>query len=114
MAAAPRMRVHVPILRVTANPFHVLCLSVEASHAEVEQRVVSLLHDLERGAPEAGTYASPLGPRERTKSLVQWAGKQLSDPDRRLQHEIWYLGAVEGPPAEPRPQAWRAFGWRAP
>lgn len=116
MAVAPRHRVSVPILRVTANPFHVLCLRPDASHDEVEHRAESLVCELDRGMSGADTYATPLGRRPRTRALVQWACKQLRDPDRRLQHEIWYLdacGKLDDRPTSSAEGAWRAFGGRA-
>jgi hypothetical protein len=100
---------------VTANPFHVLCLSTDASHDEVERRAESVLREIDAGIAGAHTYVTPLGKRLRTRALVLWACKQLRDPDRRLQHEIWYVEPVDRSPApdRPHPEAWRAFAWRA-
>jgi hypothetical protein len=116
MADGPRHRVGVPILRVTANPFHVLCLSVDASADDVERRAEAVLREIDAGTPGAETYVTPLGRRTRTRELVRWACKQLRDPDRRLHHEVWFLEPVDRPFPHrgTRPEAWRAFGWRAP
>ena len=116
MAVGPLHRLSVPIERVTANPFHVLCLSTDASDDEVERRAETLLQEIDAGRPGAETYMTPLGRRQRTRTLVLWACKQLRDPDRRLQHEVWYLEPVDRPPEpqRPHPEAWRAFAWRVP
>lgn len=116
MAVGPRDRLYVPMERVTANPFHVLCLSIDATHEEVERRAAELVRDIDAGRRGADTYVTPLGRRQRTRTLVLWACKQLRDPDRRLQHEVWYLEPVDRSLLAPRPQpaAWRAFGWRRP
>jgi hypothetical protein len=108
--------------RLADNPFFVLGLTVEASRIEVEREAQKLLGMLELGFAEAATYATPLGPRERTAELVRAAVAALRDPYRRLVAELWARHAppsrAEAAPAESSaaPTAShglrRALGWR--
>jgi len=108
--------------RLADNPFFVLGVTVEASRIEVEREAQKLLGMLELGFADVRTYATPLGPRERTAELVRAAVAALRDPYRRLVAELW---ARHAPPsrAEAAPAAApaaspargglrRALGWR--
>ncbi|HET7505627.1 MAG TPA: hypothetical protein VFK02_31625 [Kofleriaceae bacterium] len=106
--------------KLAENPFFVLDVPVEASRIEVERTAQKLLGMLELGFAEARTYATPLGPRERTPELVRAAVAALRDPYRRLVAELWARHApppsIEPPacePASPAPSGLRrALGWR--
>ena len=76
-------------MKLVENPFFVLGLSAEASRIEVEREAQKLLGMLELGFAEARTYATPLGPRERTAEMVRAAVAALRDPYRRLVAELW-------------------------
>jgi hypothetical protein len=101
------------------NPFYVLGLPVSASRIEVEREAQKLLGMLELAFTEARTYATPLGPRERTPEMVRAAVAALRDPYRRLVAELW---ARHAPPAGPAPVPEapapsseglrRALGWK--
>jgi len=108
--------------RLADNPFFVLGITVDASRIEVEREAQKLLGMLELGFAEAQTYATPLGPRERTAELVRAAVAALRDPYRRLVAELWARHApparAAAAPAEPSPSLSRhgglrrALGWR--
>jgi hypothetical protein len=101
------------------NPFYVLGLAVSASRIEVEREAQKLLGMLELAFTEARTYATPLGPRERTPEMVRAAVAALRDPYRRLVAELW---ARHAPPPGPAPVREapeppcdglrRALGWK--
>ncbi|HEU4734539.1 MAG TPA: hypothetical protein VFT22_41900 [Kofleriaceae bacterium] len=106
--------------KLDENPFFVLGVSAEASRIEIEREAQKLLGMLELGFAEARTYATPLGPRERTAEMVRAAVAALRDPSRRLVAELW---ARHAPPAPAEPPAReapgpaasglrRALGWR--
>lgn len=106
--------------RVDENPFFVLGLACEASRIEIEREAQKLLGMLELGFEAAKTYATPLGPRERTPEAVRAAVSALRDPYQRLLAELW---ARHAPPmseakpesSTPEPQhsgLRRALGWR--
>jgi len=107
-------------MNIAENPFFVLGLTAEASRIEVEREAQKLLGMLELGFAEVRTYATPLGPRERTAEMVRAAVAALRDPYRRLVAELW---ARHAPPLQtdaPEPEAAapvseglrRALGWR--
>lgn len=107
-------------MNIADNPFFVLGLAAEASRIEVEREAQKLLGMLELGFAQARTYATPLGPRERTAEMVRAAVAALRDPYRRLVAELWarhappvVAEAPDPPPAEPvRDGLRRALGWR--
>jgi hypothetical protein len=76
-------------MRLAENPFFVLGLSPDASRIEMEREAQKLLGMLELGFVAAQTYATPLGPRERTPELVRAAAAALRDPYQRLLAELW-------------------------
>jgi hypothetical protein len=78
--------------RHLANPFLVLALTPTARREEIEREGAKLLAMLAAGLADAATYATPLGPRERTPELVRVALAELRDPARRLAHEWWVSG----------------------
>jgi hypothetical protein len=78
--------------RHLANPFLVLELAPKAGRSELERQGAKLLAMLAAGLAAAGTYATPLGPRERTAEMVREALAELRDPVRRLVHEWWVHG----------------------
>jgi hypothetical protein len=110
-------------MKLAENPFFVLGVTAEASRIEVEREAQKLLGMLELGFADARTYATPLGPRERTAEMVRAAVAALRDPYRRLVAELW---ARHAPPPPPTPVAppprersetmpaglRRALGWR--
>jgi hypothetical protein len=107
-------------MKLADNPFFVLGVPAEASRIEVEREAQKLLGMLELGFAEAKTYATPLGPRERTAEMVRAAVAALRDPNRRLVAELW---ARHAPPPQAEPQGSkapapartglrRALGWR--
>ena len=107
--------------RVLENPFLVLGLAPSASRIEIEREAQKLLGMLELGFAAARTYATPLGPRERTPELVRAAVATLRDPARRLAAELWARAShVPSPPDPPPassdgwPDALVKLGWRAP
>jgi hypothetical protein len=127
MTAGPAPQRPQSTLPLAENPFFVLGLTTEASRIEVEREAQKLLGMLELGFPEARTYATPLGPHERTAELVRAAVAALRDPYRRLVAELWARHApapAEGrapdgsnardasEPAPSRPGLRRALGWR--
>ena len=100
------------------NPFFVLAVQPTASLAEIVTAANRWLDALRRGDPAARTYATPVGPRARTQTLVQHAVTRLRDRDARVQYEIW---AAADPADLPEALtestdgfsgAPRAFGWR--
>jgi hypothetical protein len=107
-------------MNLVDNPFYVLGLAADASRIEVEREAQKLLGMLELGFADARSYATPLGPRERTAEQVRAAVAQLRDPYRRLVAELWARHAAptaaELPPPPPprirRPGLRRALGWR--
>jgi hypothetical protein len=111
-------------MKLADNPFFVLGVAPEASRIEVEREAQKLLGMLELGFAEAQTYATPLGPRERTAEMVRAAVAALRDPYRRLVAELWARHAPPPPssppapsssppaPAPARPGLRRALGWR--
>jgi hypothetical protein len=105
------------MLRVAENPFYVLGLSPDASRIEVEREAQKLLGMLELGFAAAETYATPLGPRERTPELVRAAVATLRDPYQRLVAELWARHAPAPREERERDQPAanglrRALGWR--
>jgi hypothetical protein len=107
-------------MKLAENPFFVLGVTAEASRIEVEREAQKLLGMLELGFADARTYATPLGPRERTAELVRAAVAALRDPYRRLVAELWARHAPPPPATAPAPRApapaspglRRALGWR--
>ncbi len=106
--------------RIDDNPFFVLGVGCDASRIEIEREAQKLLGLLELGFAAAKTYATPLGPRERTPEAVRAAVAALREPYRRLIAEFW---ARHTPPArntaaeekttEPQSAGLRrALGWR--
>jgi hypothetical protein len=89
-----------PATSLAENPFFVLGVATEVSRIEVEREAQKLLGMLELGFAEARTYATPLGPRERTAEGVRAAVAALRDPYRRLVAELW---ARHAPPPRPTP-----------
>jgi len=105
-------------MKLDENPFFVLGVSCDASRIEIEREAQKLLGMLELGFAAAQTYATPMGPRERSPEAVREAVAALRDPYRRLLAEFW---ARHAPPmraeAPPEPEAApsgirRALGWR--
>ena len=104
------------------NPFLVLGLSVDTNRIEIEREAQKLLGMLELGFAAVKSYATPLGPRERTAEAVRAAVAALRDPYQRLVAEVWARHApapietapqvAPAPPAEAHPGARRTFGWR--
>jgi len=107
-------------MKLADNPFFVLGVTAEASRIEVEREAQKLLGMLELGFAEARTYATPLGPRERTAEMVRAAVAALRDPYRRLVAELWARHApppraepaARQPPPATRDGLRRALGWR--
>src|SRR5262245_15996511 len=113
--------------RLVENPFYVLGVRPDAPRTAIEREGQKLLGMLELGLASAATYATPIGPAERTADKVRQALAELRDPDRRLAHELWArLDPSEPAPAdepsadpdEPRKHApWlgalAALGWEA-
>ena len=95
------------------NPFYVLGLRVDCARAEVEREGQKLLGMLELKLKAAATYATPLGPVERTPEKVRQAMAELRDPARRLAHELWArLPPEQEPPARPeQPAPWPEALW---
>jgi hypothetical protein len=115
--------------KIRDNPFYVLGLKPSATRAEVEREGQKLLGMIELKLQSAATYATPVGPGERTADKVRRATAELRDPERRLEHELWArldpaARAAPEPPATgerprrradaPWPGALRQLGWRAP
>jgi hypothetical protein len=104
------------------NPFFVLGVSVDSARPEIEREAQKLLGMLELGFAAARSYATPLGPRERTAELVRAAVAALRDPSQRLVAELWARHAPAPREVAPEPLptaaiethvgARRAFGWR--
>jgi curved DNA-binding protein CbpA len=117
------------IEKLLENPFYVLGLRPTATRQEVEREGQKLLGMLELKLSSAATYATPVGPGERTADKVRRAMAELRDPDRRLEHEMWARldpaaaappRAAESAPSRPKRRAdepWTgalaALGWRA-
>ena len=107
-------------MNIADNPFFVLGVPADASRIEVEREAQKLLGMLELGFADARTYATPLGPRERTAEIVRAAVAALRDPYRRLVAELWahHAPAPRAEPPAPEPPAparaglRRALGWR--
>jgi hypothetical protein len=106
--------------RIDENPFFVLGVGCEASRIEIEREAQKLLGMLELGFEAAKTYATPLGPRERTPESVRAAVAALRDPYQRLLAELWARHAPpmseakpDAPSAEPQHTGLRRMlGWR--
>jgi hypothetical protein len=81
--------------RHLANPFLVLELPAAAGRQEVERQGAKVLAMLAAGVDGAASYATPLGPRQRTPEMVRLALAELRDPARRLAHEWWARGFSE-------------------
>jgi hypothetical protein len=104
------------LTRVVENPFLLLGLTPSATRREIEREGQRLLGMLALEMPEALTYTSPLGPRQRSPEQVREAMAELRDPSRRLGHELLYCPGV---PPDPQEQgspdrfadAFRALGW---
>ena len=104
------------------NPFFVLGVSVETPRLEIEREAQKLLGMLELGFAAARSYATPLGPRERTAESVRAAVAALRDPSQRLIAELWARHApaprevapepLPTAPVETHPGARRTLGWR--
>jgi hypothetical protein len=107
-------------MRLDENPFFVLAIACDATRIEIEREAQKLLGMLELGFDAAKTYATPLGPRERTPEAVRAAVAALRDPYRRLLAEFWARHAppardaapVEAPRDEAPTGLRRALGWR--
>lgn len=118
--------------RIRDNPFYVLEVRPSATRHEIERQGQKLLGMLELALKSAATYATPVGPGERTADKVRRAMAELRDPALRLQHELWArldpkakaggeARDEEVAPEAPRrkadapwPGALEAMGWRAP
>lgn len=87
--------------RLAQNPFLVLGLAPDAGRADVERAAQKLQGLLKVGASAAKTYATPLGPRERTEDLVRAAAAELRDPAKRVGHELWALTPAPEAPEAP-------------
>ena len=105
--------------KIAENPFFVLGISPDASRIEIEREAQKLLGMLELNFADAVTYATPLGPRERTPELVRAAVAALRDPYQRLVAELWARHAPanvsEAPSEDDTPPVRplrRALGWR--
>jgi hypothetical protein len=85
------------------QPFYVLGLAPAATRAELEREAQKLLGMLELGLRSAATYATPLGPQQRTPELIRQAIAELRIPERRLLHELW--AALPAPAPQPQPAA---------
>jgi curved DNA-binding protein CbpA len=114
--------------KIRDNPFYVLGLPPSASRVEVERQGQKLLGMLELGLQSAASYATPVGPGERTADKVRRAMAELRDPERRLEYELWArlepLPAAPAAPADEAPPPRRradapwagalaVLGWRA-
>src|SRR5579862_4587228 len=75
--------------RIRDNPFYVLGVKPDAPRVEIEREGQKLLGMLELGLTSAASYATPVGPGERTADKVRRAMAELRDPERRLGHELW-------------------------
>ncbi len=105
-------------MKLDENPFFVLAIGCDASRMEIEREATKLLGMLELGFDAARTYATPLGPRERTPEAVRAAVATLRDPYQRLVAELWARHAPAMREASPETSApiatglRRALGWR--
>jgi hypothetical protein len=100
------------------NPFYVLGLPPDASRSDIERTAQKLLAELAIGRDGARTYATPLGPIERTEERVRTAVAELRDPRKRLSYEIWAeTPASEAPPDDESAMPWaecmRLLGFRS-
>jgi hypothetical protein len=75
--------------RFRENPFFILGLPHDAPQSDIEREGRKLLGQLELGVAAAKTYATPVGPQERTPDLVREALSALRDSSKRLTAEIW-------------------------
>jgi hypothetical protein len=75
--------------RFQENPFFILGLPHDAPQGDIEREGRKLLGQLELGVASAKTYATPLGPQERTPDRVRDALAALRDSSKRLTAEIW-------------------------
>jgi hypothetical protein len=105
--------------KLVENPFFILGLAPTCTRAALEEEGQKLLGMLALGLSAARTYATPLGPRERTPELVRTAMAELRDPERRLAHELLAQSteAAGAPRASderlaPWPEALRALGFQ--
>jgi hypothetical protein len=104
------------------NPFHVLGLAPDCSAADVERTGQKLLGLLALELASGRSYATPVGPAERTADMVRAAMAELRDPERRLRHEVWAAlpvgeGAAASPASRHDDEPWDAMAalrWRAP
>jgi hypothetical protein len=117
----PPARDAATLRRWRDNPFYVLALPPECTAAEVERAGQKLLGLLAVEVASARTYATPLGPGERTEDTVRAAMAELRDPDRRVVHETWARLAADaatseatdaGATAPAWPDGMRGLGWR--
>ncbi len=106
-------------MSLAENPFFVLGIACDATRMEIEREAQKLLGMLELGFEAAQTYATPLGPRERTPEHVRAAVAALRDPYQRLVAEVWARNAPamrDTTPTEPAPTGTpglrRALGWK--
>ncbi len=107
-------------MSLAENPFFVLGISCDASRIEIEREAQKLLGMLELGFEAAKTYATPLGPRERTAEHVRAAVAALRDPYQRLVAELWARNAppirnqtpADAAPAPGIPGLRTALGWK--
>ncbi len=105
-------------MMLVENPFFVLGISPDASRIEIERETQKLLGMLELGFEAALTYATPMGPRERTPEMVRAAVAALRDPYQRLLAELWARHAPvsldEAPqaPAAATSGLRKRLGWR--
>lgn len=105
-------------MTLVENPFFVLGLAPDASRIEIEREAQKLLGMLELGFEAALSYATPLGPRERTPEAVRAAVAALRDPYQRLLAELWARHAPASldeapPPAVPSTTGLRRrLGWK--
>ena len=95
--AAPRLECETRWAAHRANPFFVLELAPQASRAEIERQGAKLLAMLAANVEGARTCRTPLGPLTRDADAVRAALAALRDPARRLGHEWWARGLMEGP-----------------
>lgn len=76
------------------NPFFVLDVSWDAPRVAIEREAQKLLGMLELGLAAASTYATPLGPQQRSAELVRTAVATLRDPKARVVAEFWAAHAT--------------------
>ncbi len=84
----PREASEMAVARLRDNPFYVLAVRPDAARAEVERAGQKLLALLGVNAASARTYATPLGPAERSEDKVRAALGELRVPERRLTYAL--------------------------